>query len=85
MIVVAGSSGYLESHITRRLVKNGKVVRALVHNRLRAEHEGWLSGLGIEWIEGDETQPSTLLEAFHGASAMRNFHPSQTLGQFMGK
>jgi uncharacterized protein YbjT (DUF2867 family) len=70
MIVITGSSGYLGSHITRRLAQNGKAVRALVHNRQRAEQEGRLTGLGIEWVEGDVMQPSTLVKAFQGANAI---------------
>ena len=70
MIVVTGSSGYLGSHITKRLAQSGEPVRALVHNRQRAEQEGRLIGLGIEWVEGDVTQPETLVKAFQGANAI---------------
>jgi NADH dehydrogenase len=70
MIVVTGSSGYLGSHITKRLAQSGEPVRALVHNRQRAEQEGRLIGLGIEWVEGDVTQPETLVKVFQGANAI---------------
>lgn len=70
MIVVTGASGYLGSHITRLLVKAGKPTRALVHNRQRAELEGRLNGLDIEWSEGDVTKPETLVDAFRGARAI---------------
>lgn len=70
MIVVTGASGYLGSHITRVLVRAGKPVRALVHNRQRAELEGRLLGLDVEWSEGDVTRPETLVIAFRGARAI---------------
>ena len=70
MIVITGSSGYLGSHIAKRLVQAGVPLRALVHNRQRAEREGRLAGLGIEWVEGDVTRPETLPGAFQGATAV---------------
>ena len=70
MIVITGASGYLGSHITTRLARSGKQVRAMVHNRQRAEQEGRLVGLNIELVEADVTRPDTLEAVFEGASAV---------------
>jgi uncharacterized protein YbjT (DUF2867 family) len=70
MIVITGSSGYLGSHIYKRLAQTGRTVRAMVHKRQRAEQEGRLAGLGIEWVEGDVTHPEMLIKTFQGASAI---------------
>ncbi|UCC87324.1 MAG: complex I NDUFA9 subunit family protein [Anaerolineales bacterium] len=70
MIVVTGASGYVGSHIVQRLVEMDKPVRALVRSRLRAENEGRLEDLAIEWVEGDVTQPETLTSAMQGATAI---------------
>jgi uncharacterized protein YbjT (DUF2867 family) len=66
MILITGASGYVGSHLTRRLVESGQQVRALVHNRGRAEAEGRLKGLNVGWVEGDVTRPDTLEPAFDG-------------------
>jgi NADH dehydrogenase len=58
------------SHLARRLAQAGKPVRALVNNRRRAEGEGRLQGLPVEWAEGDVTRPETLEGAFQGATAV---------------
>lgn len=68
MIVVTGASGYIGSHITKRLVEQGKPVRAMVHNLERAKEESRLAGLEIEWIQGDVTKPETLNPVLDGAT-----------------
>lgn len=70
MIVITGASGYVGSHITKRLVEMGRPVRAMVHNRERAEKKGTLSGLGIKWAEADVTRPETLTSAFENATCI---------------
>ncbi len=70
MIVITGASGYVGSHITRRLAEAGRAVRAVIRNRQRAEREARLHGLGVEWFEADVTRVDTLLPAFEGASAV---------------
>jgi uncharacterized protein YbjT (DUF2867 family) len=70
MIVITGASGYFGSHLTRRLVESGRPVRAMVHNRQRAEQESRLHGLQLEWVEADVTQPASLGRAFQGATAL---------------
>ena len=70
MIIITGASGYVGSHITRKLVQQGKPVRAMVHNRTRAEQEGRLKGLDFEYVEADVTRPDTLSKAFEGGTAV---------------
>ena len=70
MILVTGASGYLGSHIVHKLVELGKPVRAMVHNREKAQNEGRLKGLNIEWVEANVTQPQTLNAAMKDVSAV---------------
>jgi uncharacterized protein YbjT (DUF2867 family) len=70
MILVTGASGYLGSHIVKRLADIGQPVRALVRNRTWAEAEGRLASLKIEWVEGDVTKPETLASAMRGVDTV---------------
>ncbi len=70
MILVTGASGYVGSHIVRRLHSLGKPVRAMVRTRRRAEAEGRLKGLPVELVQGDVTSPATLRPAMQGVSAI---------------
>jgi NADH dehydrogenase len=70
MILVTGASGYVGSHIVRRLAEMGKPVRAMVFNRQRAESENRLKGLPVEWVQADVTKPETLPQALAGVSAV---------------
>lgn len=70
MILITGASGYVGSHLTRRLVELGLPVRAMVYNRQRAEQEGRLKGLDIEIVEADVTRPETLAPALAGVTAI---------------
>jgi len=51
MIVVTGASGYLGSHIVRRLAQADQSVRAMVHNVERARKETRLDGLSVDWVQ----------------------------------
>jgi NADH dehydrogenase len=70
MIVISGASGYVGSHITRRLVETGQPVRAFVHNMSHAKEEGRLAGLNIDWMEGDVTNPASLAPIMQEASTV---------------
>jgi NADH dehydrogenase len=70
MILVTGGSGYVGSHIVRRLAKAARPVRALVRDRSRAEREGRLLRLPVEWLVGDVLQPGTLSPAMAGVKAV---------------
>lgn len=70
MILVTGASGYVGSHITRGLVQSGEAVRALIRDRARAEREGRLRGLSIDWQVGDVLQPESLRAALEGVQAV---------------
>ncbi len=70
MILVTGASGYLGSHIVRRLVDAGRLTRAMVRSKVYAQKEGRLRGLDIEWAEADVTQPESLSMAIRGVEAV---------------
>jgi uncharacterized protein YbjT (DUF2867 family) len=70
MIIVTGASGYVGSHITRKLVEAGEPVRAFVRNRSYASEEGRLEGMGVELMEGDVTRPETLEPILQNATAI---------------
>jgi uncharacterized protein YbjT (DUF2867 family) len=70
MIIVTGASGYVGSHITRKLVEAGEPVRAFVRNKSSAGEEGRLEGMGVELMEGDVTRPETLEPILQDATAI---------------
>src|SRR3970040_1307845 len=65
--LVTGATGFLGSHIVERLMQRGDDVRALVRpssdTRLLRE---W----GVELVNGDVTQPDSLLAAMSGIEAV---------------
>ena len=70
MILVTGATGYVGSHIVKRLAEAGQPIRGLVRNRRWAEAEGRLTGLKVEWVEGDVTRPETLAAAMQGVDTV---------------
>jgi len=70
MILVTGGSGFVGSHIVRRLIDLQMPVKALVYNRRRAENEGRLKGLPIELVQGDVMRAATLKPAMQGVVAV---------------
>jgi len=70
MILVTGGSGFVGSHIVRRLIDLQMPVKALVYNRRRAENEGRLKGLPSELVQGDIMRAATLKPAMEGIVAV---------------
>jgi NADH dehydrogenase len=70
MIVVTGASGYLGSHIVKRLVEMEKPTRAMVRSRESAGKEERLKNFSVEWVEADVTRPEMLGPAMDGATAV---------------
>ena len=69
MIVVTGATGHVGNVLVRQLTAEGKAVRALVmpDDDLRP-----ISGLDVEIVSGDVTDPASLESAFIGADIV--FH-----------
>jgi len=70
MILVTGGAGFIGSHLVKRLVHEGKEVRVLIRNKERAEREGRLKDLAVDWVEGDINQPDSLYKAILGVDAV---------------
>ncbi|MBN1202706.1 MAG: complex I NDUFA9 subunit family protein [Anaerolineae bacterium] len=70
MILVTGASGYVGNNLVRRLVELDKPVRAVVHNRAKAETRLADARNRIEIVSGDVTRPDTLAPALDGVSAV---------------
>jgi nucleoside-diphosphate-sugar epimerase/predicted dehydrogenase len=76
-VLVTGASGFIGTHLTKKLVSEDIGVRALV--RPNSIHAGRLSLLEIDTIEGDLGDPEILYQAtkgietvFHAGSPMSN-------------
>ena len=69
MDLVTGGTGFVGAHVVRALVARGGAVRCLVRPRSRRDN---LSGLSVEIVEGDLTDPASLRRALTGVS--RLFH-----------
>jgi NADH dehydrogenase len=70
MILVTGAAGYVGNNLVRRLVQAGKPVRAMVHNRAKAETRLADIRDKVDIVAGDVTRPETLVSALAGASAV---------------
>jgi uncharacterized protein YbjT (DUF2867 family) len=67
MIVVAGGTGRLGSHVVRRLVARGEDVRVMTRDLSRSAH---LDDLGVELVTGDVREPGTLPSIMQGADVV---------------
>ena len=67
--LVTGANGFLGAWLTRRLLAGGHAVRVLLRPRGAADS---LSGLAVEQVRGDVTEPATLPAAVRGCDLV--FH-----------
>ncbi len=66
-VLVTGASGFVGSHITRRLTEDGRTVRALLRSTSSREA---LEGLPVEIALGDVLDPSSLRAAMQGCGTV---------------
>ena len=67
MILVCGATGELGGRVVRRLVQDGRTVRALVRPTTDA---GALEALGVEVVRGDLRDPASLARAVEGVDTV---------------
>lgn len=70
MILVAGSTGFLGREICRRLAESGEPVRGLVRTTSDPDAVGYLRTIGVEIVEGDLKDRSSLDAACAGVRAV---------------
>ncbi len=63
MILVTGGTGFVGSHLIRRMRREGLSVRALVRS---VEKAAWLKNLGVDVVAGDISAPPSLEKALAG-------------------
>lgn len=66
-VLVAGASGFVGSHTTRLLVRQGRKVRVLLRKSSKTEA---LQGLDVEIVHGDVLDPASLRAAMQGCSSV---------------
>jgi nucleoside-diphosphate-sugar epimerase len=78
VVLLTGGTGFLGSYILERLVRSGRVVRAL---KRQTSPMGLVADLPVQWVEGDINDLGALEDAFEGvthvihSAAMVSFHP----------
>lgn len=77
MNLVTGATGLLGSHIVEQLRKRNMPVRALVR---RGADRTWLETQGVEFAEGDITEPQTLAAACKGVDVI--YHSAAKVGDW---
>lgn len=66
-MLVTGASGFVGSHVTRALTRQGRRVRVLLRATSRTEA---LAGLGVEVVHGDVLDPDSLRAAMAGCGSV---------------
>ncbi len=69
-VLVTGAAGYVGNNTVRRLVEQGKPVRALVRHAEKAQQRLGDLGDKIEIVQGDVTDRASLQPALDGATAV---------------
>ena len=69
-VLVAGATGFLGSEICRQLVEKNKKVKGLVRSTSDSNKVAQLRELGVEIIEGDLKDKSSLKNALQGVSVI---------------
>ena len=77
MNLVTGATGLLGSHIVEQLRKRDMPVRVLVR---RGADRSWLETQGVEFVEGDITEPASLKQACAGVDAV--YHSAAKVGDW---
>jgi nucleoside-diphosphate-sugar epimerase len=77
MNLVTGASGLLGSHIVEQLRKRDMPVRALVRP---GSDRSWLRTQGVEFAEGDVTDPASLAAACEGVDVV--YHSAARVGDW---
>lgn len=68
MLLITGATGYIGRHLVARLVAQGERPRCLVRSLERARHI--LPADKVEFIQGDTTRPTSLVEAVQGVDTI---------------
>lgn len=72
-ILVTGAAGYLGNQTVKRLVADGRSVRALVRRRAKAAIRLKEVAHSIEIVEGDVTEPNSLTAAMRGVDSVIHY------------
>ncbi len=82
LVVVFGATGYVGSNLVPRLLADGARVRAVGRQRRVLEAREWA---GVEIVEADALDPSTLDTALAGASSAYYLVHSMAAGRDFGR
>lgn len=77
MNLVTGATGLLGSHIVEQLRRRNRPVRVLIR---RGSDRSWLETQGVEFAEGDVTDPASLKRACEGVEVV--YHAAARVGDW---